>query len=232
MKSALALIALGGLLLTGCGDQAVSKTSSSSVSAVAPANDSSGGTTEPDARSIGSAAATGNAADRRPLPVDSGVTELTPENTKIQFVGTKPGGKHEGGFAKFTGRIEMGPDDFKTARIFVEIDMSSTWTDETRLTQHLLNADFFEVRTYPKSQFVSTSIEPGDKPGSYTVVGDLTLHGVTKSIRFPATVALGGKAVSLRSQFTINRNDFGISYGPGKVDDEVTISVAVGGHEA
>ncbi len=154
---------------------------------------------------------------------------LTPENTKIQFIGKKPEGKHEGGFAKFSGKIELPSDDVSAAGISMEIEMDSTYSDDPKLTQHLLSPDFFGARTHPKSTFTSTSIDAGDSQDHYVIKGDLTLHGVTKAINFPAEIKLSkDESVAVRSQFTINRNDFGISYGPGKINDEVSISVTVG----
>ena len=64
-------------------------------------------------------------------------------------------------------------------------------------------------------------------PAEGTAQGDLTLHGKTKSISFPAGIKVGADAVSLSSTFKINRQDFGISFGAGKVDDDVTLKVTV-----
>jgi polyisoprenoid-binding protein YceI len=152
-----------------------------------------------------------------------GTFTLDPKNTKIEFTGTKPGGKHNGGFKTLTGTASGA--DATSLKLDVEIDTTSIYTDTAKLTTHLKSADFFEVATYPKAKFVSTKVEKA-KDG-YTVTGDLTLHGKTKSISFPASITVGADAVSLTSTFKINRQDFGISYGPGKVDDDVTLKVAV-----
>jgi polyisoprenoid-binding protein YceI len=152
-----------------------------------------------------------------------GTFTLDGKNTKIEFAGTKPGGKHLGGFKALTGTASGA--DASSLKLEVEIDTESIYTDTPKLTNHLKSADFFEVKTYPKAKFVSTKIEKADK--DYTVTGDLTLHGKTKSISFPASVKVGADAVSVTSTFAINRQDFGISYGPGKVDDKVTLKVSV-----
>ena len=63
-------------------------------------------------------------------------------------------------------------------------------TDTPDLTKHLKTADFFDVAKYPEATFVSTAIKPGGEKGaSHTVTDNLTLHGATKSITFPATIA-------------------------------------------
>src|SRR5262249_47769527 len=143
-------------------------------------------------------------------------------------IGTKPGGKHVGGFTKFTVNIDPIKDDLANSKIQVDIDTTSLFTDTPKLTAHLKSPDFFDVKKYPRATFVSSSVAP-EKSGDAThkITGDLTLHGKTKTISFPAKVVVTGDAVSITSQFTINRHDFGISYGRGKVHDLVTIKTAV-----
>jgi polyisoprenoid-binding protein YceI len=158
----------------------------------------------------------------------AGAVALTPANTKIEWVGTKPDGRHTGGFDKFSGAVELAGDDVTKAKVTVEIDANSITSDNPKLTAHLKNPDFFEVATYPTAKFVTTAIQPADgKAGTHTITGDLTLHGQTKSISFPAKVALTADAFSLDSEFKINRTDFGMSYGKGKIHDDVTLKVAV-----
>jgi polyisoprenoid-binding protein YceI len=154
--------------------------------------------------------------------------ELTPKNTKIEFVGTKPNGKHDGGFAKFSGAIENVAPGLKGSKIVVEIQTESLFSDTPKLTKHLLSADFFEAKAHPKAKFTSTAIE-AKKDGSAThrITGDLMLRGVTKSVSFPATVKQAGNAIELTSEFMINKKDFGMTYGEGKIDHDVKIKVAV-----
>jgi polyisoprenoid-binding protein YceI len=148
---------------------------------------------------------------------------LSGENTKIGFVGTKPDGKHVGGFKTLMGTATVDKDP-TTLKIEVEIDMDSTYTDEKKLTLHLKSPDFFGVKTHPRAKFVTTRVEKGTD--GYTVTGDLTLAGKTKSITFPARIATGD-GLTLDSSFKINRHDFGISYGKGKIDDDVSLTVKV-----
>jgi polyisoprenoid-binding protein YceI len=151
--------------------------------------------------------------------------DLTGDNTKVTFVGTKKEGKHDGGFKTVTGTFTVDGTDVTTGKFSVEIDVESIWTDTEKLTNHLKSADFFEVKTYPRAKFISTKIAKGEK--GYTVTGDLTLHGQTKPVTFPADISVGDKGVSLSSSFKINRHDWGISFGKGKVDDDVSLSVTI-----
>ena len=170
------------------------------------------------------------------LPEPStGAPVITPDNTTIGFVGSKVTGSHTGGFKAFKGTFEVVPAKLESSKIRAEIDTSSIFADNDRLTNHLKSPDFFDVAKFPTSTFVSTGIEPGvndakAKDATHTVTGNLTLHGVTKSISFPAKIAVSGDTATLNSEFFINRKDFGINY-PGKVDDlirdEVVIKLAI-----
>ena len=152
---------------------------------------------------------------------------LTGENTKVEFTGTKQNGKHDGGFKKLDGTVTLKGADPATARIEVTIHTDSMWSDaEPKLTNHLKSPDFFDVKTHPKATFVSSSVEPlPGKTNVYKVTGDLTLLGKKKEISFPAEITAEGGALKLKSEFKINRMDFGMTYGKGKVDGVVTIRV-------
>jgi polyisoprenoid-binding protein YceI len=156
-------------------------------------------------------------------------TKLTSDNTKVTFVGTKTkpkAGKHNGGFKTVTGTATWTGTDLTTLKLNVEIDMKSTYTDTDMLTNHLKTADFFDVANNPKSTFESTKVEKSD--AAYKVTGKLTLHGMTKEITFPAKIDVKDGSLTLSSDFKINRHDWGISYGKGMVDDDVSLTVAVG----
>lgn len=155
------------------------------------------------------------------------VIELTPNNTKIEFVGTKPEGKHNGGFTTVAGNLGLAADNRTPAKITLEIQTDSLYSDVEKLTNHLKGVDFFEVNAYPTSTFVSTNIVAKPAEGvTHQVTGDLTLRGVTKSISFPVRVTSGDEVV-LTADFKISRKEFGMTYGEGKVDDPVQITVGI-----
>jgi polyisoprenoid-binding protein YceI len=150
---------------------------------------------------------------------------LTGDNTKVTFIGTKPDGKHEGGFKTVSGSITTDGKDPTTLQIAVDIDMNSTFTDDDRLTAHLKSPDFFGVKNNPKSKFVTTKIEKSE--GGYNVSGKLTLCGKTKELTFPAKIEVSEDSLKLTSSFKINRTDWGMTFGKGKVDDDVSLSISV-----
>ena len=144
-------------------------------------------------------------------------------DSKIDFTGSKITASHSGGFKTFTGKISVADGNIAPPSS-IEIDMNSTWSDSNRLTQHLKSDDFFGVETYPNSKFVLTAAERSGE--EYTITGDLTLHGVTKSIRFPAKISITDEQVSLTAEFSIMRFDFDIVY-KGKADDLIRDRVVI-----
>lgn len=144
-------------------------------------------------------------------------------DSTIGFVGSKVTGSHEGGFKGFDGKIAVA-DGKIVAPSAITIQMDSIWSDSNRLTGHLKNADFFDVENIPTSVFAVTSFD-----GSI-MTGNLTLHGVTKSISFSPEVTITDSEVSLKAEFDIKRFDWDIVY-KGQADnlirDEVVIKLDV-----
>lgn len=152
---------------------------------------------------------------------------ISQQGSKITFVGSKVTGSHEGGFQRFSGTIHFDPKKADASRIEVEIDMTSIWADNDRLTNHLKTGDFFLVEQFQKGQFVSTSITEGGEGGAtHTITGNLTLRGVTRAVTFPATVTVSDDAVRAKAEFSLPRKQFGIAW-EGKPDDLVRDEVLV-----
>jgi polyisoprenoid-binding protein YceI len=145
---------------------------------------------------------------------------LNGENTKVSFVGTKKDGKHTGGFKKLEGVVSHDAD----WKIEVTIDCDSLYSDDEKLTGHLKSGDFFNVKDHASAKFVTSKIAKGDK--GFTVTGMLTMLGKEKEISFPAEITTG-ETFGLKADFKITRSDFGMTYGKGKVDDEVQLMIEV-----
>lgn len=140
-------------------------------------------------------------------------------DSKLEWVGAKVTRKHDGSFKTFSGTITLVDSDPTKSSVSVTIDVGSVQSDEEKLTSHLKSPDLLDVAKFPQATFESTSIKTGgDKGASHTVTGNLQLHGVTKSISFPATVKTGSDTLDIDAEFAINRKDFGIVY-PGMPDD-------------
>jgi polyisoprenoid-binding protein YceI len=152
---------------------------------------------------------------------------ITPEGSTIGFVGSKVTGSHEGAFRSFSGFVALSRDLKSVEKVSVDIVMSSAFTDNDKLTTHLLGPEFFDVARFPVSSFSTTAIEPTDREGAtHTLTGNLTMHGVDRSITFPARIAVGDGSVAITAEFAINRKDFGVSY-PGQSDDLIRDEVVL-----
>jgi len=144
--------------------------------------------------------------------------------SKVDFVGSKVTGVHEGGFELFEGTLSVSGGDPTTASVQVMIDATSVWSDSEQLTGHLKSEDFFSVEEFPTASFTSTEILATDT--GYEIVGNLDLHGVEKQIRFPAEVTVTETSIQALAEFSINRFDFGIVY-PGRKDDLIRDEVLI-----
>ena len=151
--------------------------------------------------------------------------KLTGDNTKITFTGFKKDGKHTGGFKTVTGKASVTPKDFTKLALELDIDCDSLFSDDDKLTTHLKGADFFGVKDNPKASFKITKVE-NTKEG-VAITGELTLLGKTKPITAAGVAKFDGEAFSLNSEFKIDRNDWGMTYGKGKIDDLVEVKIAI-----
>ena len=165
-------------------------------------------------------------------PENAKTVELTGDNVTVEWTGSKPtGAKHDGGFNTLTGTATLAEDALVSME--ATIDIKSMWSDNDKLTKHLLNEDFFESETYPESKFVSTEVREAtdaEKTGpaedaTHMITGNFTLRGVTKSIQFPATIQADDSAYQFNAEFDINRGQFGMDYGlaDAAIRDEVVI---------
>ena len=132
-----------------------------------------------------------------------------------------------GRFNAISGDLVVDEKSPEKSSVKITIEMDSVDTANQKRNDHLKSPDFFEVREYPKATFESTKVVAGAS-GKATITGKLVLHGVTKEISFPATVEVGEKGLTLTSEFSIDRTQFGMTFGEGKVEPKVSMTVIVG----
>ena len=213
MRNRVVSLAFASGLLTACPNPAddAPKAEVSQAAASKPAAASSAASAPGTAEKGG---------DTAPLKIDS-------KASKIAFVGSKVTGKHDGGFKDFSGTIHLSKD-VTASKMEVNIDMTSVFSDDEKLTGHLKSPDFFDVEKFPTAKFVLDAVEAGNgtEGSTHTLKGQLTFHGVTKSIAFPASITVTDALVSAKSEFSLNRKDFGVNY-PGKADDLIRDDVLV-----
>ena len=188
----------------------------------------------PTAGTDGDATAAPDQPPPPPADVDVDLPEL-PEgavfavdvaSSKIEFTGAKVTGSHDGGFSAFSGSVVL--DDEEVLGTKFVIDMTTTSSDNAKLTKHLLSKDFFHAEKYPEATFVSSGLTPTNETGAVThdVQGVLELHGKSRPLSFPATVTVGAMATTVEASFDINRQNWGVSY-PGAPDNLIKDDVQI-----
>ena len=152
------------------------------------------------------------------IPIPAGDYKIDPAHTVIGF-----SIRHNeitlvtGRFKEFTGAIHYDPKDVTKSSVEFKAKVESIDTGVEARDKHLRTADFFEVAKYPEMTFKSTSIARKGK--GYILTGDLTLKGVTKQISLPFTItgaikdARGNTRIGIAAQTTIDRRDYGITWG-------------------
>jgi polyisoprenoid-binding protein YceI len=146
--------------------------------------------------------------------------------------------KVHGRFHKWSGTLEIDPADLTRSHIEVAVDAASIDTQEPKRDDHLRSPDFFDVASFPQLTFKSTAIEQR-APGDYAVTGDLTIHGITRSVKLSVeggeTVKdpWGGIRTGFSAKTTISRKDFGLTWnvaletGGFVVGDKVEITLEI-----
>lgn len=122
-----------------------------------------------------------------------------------------------GRFNKFDGTIIAEGKDFSNAKVAFTTDVKSIDTNQSQRDAHLQNSDFFSADLYPTITFQSTAFEKVSE-SDYKMIGDLTMKGVTKSIKL--NVEYNGAEDNghgiLKHGFeltgVVNRKEFGITW--------------------
>ena len=143
----------------------------------------------------------------------------------------------KGHFAKVSGVLIRDESDPTNDRVEATIEAASLHTRDEQRDAHLKSADFFHVEKFPTLHFKSTGVKVAGG-GELSVEGDLTIHGVTRKVRFavegptpPAKDPWGNTRIGLSATTKISRKDFGLTYnaaletGGVLVGDEVTITL-------
>lgn len=135
----------------------------------------------------------------------------------------------EGQFNAFDATLVSSKEDFSDATVEFTTDVNTINTNVERRDGHLKGPDFFDAAKYPTITFKSTSFKKtGDK--TYKIVGNLTMHGVTKPVTLDATLTGtatgrdGKKIVAFKVTGVINRIDFGVGTSGPSTGDEVTLT--------
>lgn len=141
-----------------------------------------------------------------------------------------------GHFKVLSGHVHIDEQNPANSSVDAQVETASIDTGEPRRDEHLRSADFFDAQQYPTLTFKSTSVEHlgGNE---YNVIGDLTIHGVTRPVTLKAEYGGQGKtpfgtlAAGLSAKGKINRKDWGLNWnapleaGGWLVGEDVNIEI-------
>jgi polyisoprenoid-binding protein YceI len=169
----------------------------------------------------------------------TGTWSIDPVHSEVSFVVRHMMvSKVRGRFDKFEGTITTAPDPLASS-VTADVDLSSVNTGNEQRDGHIRSEDFFHTEKHPTMTFRSTGVRPdGD---NFLLVGDLSLHDVTRPVTFKLEVngfgpdPYGGTRAGFSATTEINRNDWNISYNgaiPGAgnavvLSDKVTINLEI-----
>jgi polyisoprenoid-binding protein YceI len=137
-----------------------------------------------------------------------------------------------GKFSKFDATIEAEDSNLENAKIEFTGAIDSITTGNSDRDTHLLSPDFFDAVQFPEIKFSATSLTK-IKEGDYVLVGDLTLHGITKSVELAAEYGglmkdpWGNTKMALALEGKINRKDWGLNWNSALETGGVLVSEEV-----
>jgi polyisoprenoid-binding protein YceI len=174
------------------------------------------------------------ALTQTPSEVRAGAYTLDSDHGKITWSVSHLGfSTYTGQFVNVQAELRLNPANPSASTLTATIPLTDVASGNAALNHHLQTADFFDTANHPTATFVSRSVtvNPTD-PTEATVVGDLTLRGVTRPVTIAVDFNQAGPSMgnTYKSGFdgeaTIKRSDFGITYGSQiGLGDEVKLHI-------
>ncbi|MFC5343585.1 YceI family protein [Brevundimonas staleyi] len=149
-------------------------------------------------------------------------------STITMRVGT-PVGARTGRFTRWSGDVRFDPERPETAQVAIEVDSASLRMEDARLTATAVGDGFLDSGRYPHIAFRLTGLEPAGG-NRFMARADITMKGVTRPVRFPATLRSDGQTAQMTGGFSLDRAAFGIgTRGPwnGLIGQQVRVDVSL-----
>ena len=135
-------------------------------------------------------------------------------------------------FNNVEGTLEFDQADPTHSSVMVSIPLTSMSTGVPDLNDDFRSSDFFDLVKFPAATFKSSKVEKGAAPDTLKVVGDLSLHGITKPVALDVTINKVGTnprnhvpTVGFEAMATLKRSDFGLGLYVPQVSDEIHIHI-------
>lgn len=146
------------------------------------------------------------------------------EKSTVKWTGEKVTGSHTGTVNIKEGNLEIS-NGVLAGGSFV-IDMTSITNSDMdgemkgKLEGHLKSADFFGVEAHPTASLQITNVQPRG-PGSYKVVADLTIKGITKPVKFNVDMGEADGMSTASATIVVDRSEYDVRYGSGAFFDDL-----------
>jgi len=158
-----------------------------------------------------------------------------PSGSTISFSVHQFRGTTQGKFTKFNGKIDVNREHAQNSSVAAQIDVRSIDTRIKKRDDHLRSAEFFNVEKFPQIAFKSRSIKQTG-PQSGDILGDLTIHGVTKPVTLHVKLVTPLNETN-RTRWAvtvdpITRRDFNLMFAPATesvsgISQTVAVSIEI-----
>lgn len=162
------------------------------------------------------------------------IFRFDPSRSTIEFKVRHFFGTAKGKFTKFSGTIDFDREHPEKSTVTATIQTASIDTEIAKRDEHLRGEDFFNVGKYPEITFKSRRVKQTG-PSTGDITGDLTMHGVTRTITLHVQLLGGADDQTSRWRITtapIKRSEFGLSWSKSveavsMIGDEVAVDIEV-----
>lgn len=182
----------------------------------------------------GGAVVAQSALTKVPSEVRAGAYDLDTGHGKITWSVDHMGfSTYYGQFVNVQAQLTLDPANPANSSLTATVPLTEVDSNSDGLDRHLQTADFFDTANHPTATFVSRSITiDADDANEATVVGDLTLRGVTRPVTMEVEFNQAGPSMGntykagFDGEATIKRSEFGITYGiPMGLGDDVKLHI-------
>ena len=158
--------------------------------------------------------------------------KIDPNHSAVSFKVRHFFTKVPGDFVNFEGTIVIDRDDLTNSKVEAVIKADSINTRNEKRDKHLRSDDFFDIENYPVITFKSTRWEQNGE-NTFKVTGILTIMETIKEVVLDVTLLGFGKGSKDRdisgweATTSLDRTDFGITYGPAVIGSEVFVDITI-----
>jgi polyisoprenoid-binding protein YceI len=173
------------------------------------------------------------APTRDSAQIQAGTYAVDASHTQVGWTVSHMGfSNYHGGFSDVSGSLTLDPKNPAQSKLSIKIPVASVSTTSDKLTGELKGEQWLDGAKFPEMTFVSTKVEPQGKDKA-KILGNLTLHGVTKPVTLDVTLVGAGAnpmskkyTVGFDATGTIKRSEFGVKTYVPLIGDDLHLTIA------